>query len=229
LDIAEAVAPSILWIDEIEKGLSGMKSSGQSDGGTTARVFGTLLTWMQEKTRPVFVVATSNNIDDLPPELLRKGRFDSIFYVDLPNKQEREAIFSVHLRIALKLESLPKDFDISLLADRTKGFNGAEIEETVKEGMFSAFTSQSSSPPKLGMKHIVEAIESIKGSLLSRVMRDKISFDRARAKARFVMASIQPPEPLEEVFEKESLKDIRTGQEVKAESRDWIIPQQQQP
>jgi ATP-dependent 26S proteasome regulatory subunit len=225
LDIAEAVAPSILWIDEIEKGLSGMKSSGQSDGGTTARVFGTLLTWMQEKNRPVFVVATSNNIDDLPPELLRKGRFDSIFYVDLPNKKEREAIFSVHLKNALKQESLSKDFDVSLLAERTKGFNGAEIEETVKEGMFSAFTAKGATLPKLGMKHLVEAIESIKGSLLSRVMKDKISFDRARAKARFVMASEQSPEAIKEIFAEEGLKDIRTGQEIKAESRDWIIPQ----
>jgi SpoVK/Ycf46/Vps4 family AAA+-type ATPase len=90
LNIAEAIAPSILWIDEIEKGMSGISSSGSSDGGTTARVLGTFLTWLQEKTKPVFVVATANDISQLPPELLRKGRVDEIFFVDLPTEKERE-------------------------------------------------------------------------------------------------------------------------------------------
>lgn len=94
---AEAVAPCVLWIDEIEKGLSGIQSSGTTDGGTGARIFSTILTWMQEKTRPVFVVATANDISVLPPELLRKGRFDEIFFVDLPNKEDRKSIFSIHL------------------------------------------------------------------------------------------------------------------------------------
>ena len=96
---AESIAPSILWLDELEKGFSGVQSSGFSDAGTTARVFGTFLTWLQEKTSSVFVVATSNNISQLPPELLRKGRFDEIFYIDLPNSDEREEIFKIHLII----------------------------------------------------------------------------------------------------------------------------------
>lgn len=95
---AEAVAPCVLWIDEIEKGLNGVQSSGSTDGGVTSRIFSTILTWMQEKTSPVFVVATANNINLLPPELLRKGRFDEIFFVDLPTAKERENIFSIHLK-----------------------------------------------------------------------------------------------------------------------------------
>lgn len=90
---AEAVAPCVLWIDEIEKGLSGIQSSGSTDGGVTSRIFSTILTWMQEKTSPVFVVATANNINQLPPKLLRKGRFDEIFFVDLPSKEERKTSY----------------------------------------------------------------------------------------------------------------------------------------
>ena len=91
LKTAEAVAPSILWVDEIEKSLSGMNSSG--DSGTSSRIFGTFLNWMQDKNAPVFVIATANNISGLPPELLRKGRFDEIFFVDMPTQKEREEIF----------------------------------------------------------------------------------------------------------------------------------------
>ena len=98
IKIAEGVAPVVLWIDEIEKGLSGTTGSGETDGGTAARVFGALLTWMQEKTAPVFVVATANRIAELPPELLRKGRFDEIFFIDLPSPRERADIFAIHLR-----------------------------------------------------------------------------------------------------------------------------------
>ena len=141
LKVAEAISPCILWIDEIEKGLSGGDSSGQSDGGTTARVLGTFLTWMQEKTKPVFVLATSNNIDRLPPELTRKGRFDEIFFVDLPNQESRNDIFKIHI------DSLPKEsrgeikeFDISMLADISSGFTGAEIKQAVIEGMHVSFS-----------------------------------------------------------------------------------------
>ena len=97
IKLAEAVAPSILWIDEVEKGFSGTKSSNQSDAGTTSRVFGTFLTWLQEKTEPVFVVATANDVSALPPEFLRKGRFDDIFFIDLPNSDERAEIFNIHI------------------------------------------------------------------------------------------------------------------------------------
>src|SRR5438105_3701025 len=93
IQMAEAVAPSILWVDELEKGFSGTGSSNQSDGGTAARVFGSFITWLQEKTSPVFVIATANNVDELPPEMMRKGRFDEIFFVDLPTLPERKEIF----------------------------------------------------------------------------------------------------------------------------------------
>jgi SpoVK/Ycf46/Vps4 family AAA+-type ATPase len=132
LNLAEAVAPCVLWIDEIEKGLS----TGNGDGGTSMRVFGTILSWMQEKTKPVFIVATSNNIDLLPPELLRRGRFDEIFFLDLPTKSEREEIFRVHIK---KRNRNPKNFEIAKLADSSEGYVGAEIEQAITEAMYTAF------------------------------------------------------------------------------------------
>ncbi|MFP3122592.1 AAA family ATPase [Ectobacillus funiculus] len=144
---AEAISPSILWIDEIEKGLSGIGSSG--DSGTSTRVFGALLTWMQEKTKPVFVIATANNIDSLPPELLRKGRFDEIFFVDLPTRKERMDIFKIHLSNRLKNPKVMGDFrldDYTLekLADLTETFIGAEIEQVVISALFEAFSEDRS-------------------------------------------------------------------------------------
>ncbi|AJH00829.1 ATPase [Clostridium beijerinckii] len=143
---AEAVAPSILWIDEIEKGFSGASSSS-GDSGTSTRIFGTFLTWMQEKTKPVFVVATANNINSLPSELLRKGRFDEIFFVDLPTKNERKDIFRLHLKKRLTNEEVCKDVSItdellSELADLTEGFVGAEIEQAVVAALFEAFSEE---------------------------------------------------------------------------------------
>lgn len=139
----EAVAPSILWIDEIEKGLSGISSN--NDSGVSSRIFGTFLTWMQEKTAPVFVIATSNNIKQLPPELLRKGRFDEIFFVDLPTLKERQEIFKVHLTKRLKDEEVcqnvkPDDkLIINKLAKMTEGFIGSEIEQVVVSALCDAF------------------------------------------------------------------------------------------
>ncbi|OPD26131.1 ATPase [Clostridium botulinum] len=140
---AEAVSPSILWIDEIEKGFGGASSSG--DSGTSMRIFGTFLTWMQEKTKPVFVVATANNINNLPSELLRKGRFDEIFFVDLPTKNERKDIFRLHLKKRLTNEEVCEEISItdellSNLADITEGFVGAEIEQAVIAALFEAFS-----------------------------------------------------------------------------------------
>ncbi len=139
---AEAVAPSILWVDEIEKGFAGTRSSG--DSGTSARVFGTFLTWMQDKTAPVFVIATSNDISSLPPELLRKGRFDEIFFVDLPTLREREKIFSLHLKKRMDGSPIahPAAKDASLardLAAVSEGFSGAEIEQAVIAALYEAF------------------------------------------------------------------------------------------
>lgn len=139
---AEAVAPSILWVDEIEKSLSGMNSNG--DSGTSSRIFGTFLTWMQEKTAPVFVIATANNISGLPAELLRKGRFDEIFFVDLPTHRERKEIFKLHLAKRLKdkevASKITLDDDLyEKLADMTEGFVGAEIEQVVITALYEAF------------------------------------------------------------------------------------------
>ena len=188
---AEVVAPCVLWIDEIEKGLSGSRSSGVTDGGTTSRIFSTILTWMQEKTKPVFVVATANDISSLPPELLRKGRFDEIFFVDLPNKEDRKAIFDIHLR---KKGFDPKDLFTDKLSDLSKGYNGAEIEEAVNEAMFSAYT-ENPDMPKLMVKHLMDAIKDIVP--LSSTMDEQIKALRTWAKKRAKMAGQENEEKLE--------------------------------
>jgi AAA+ superfamily predicted ATPase len=136
IKIAEAVAPTVLWLDEIEKGLAGTQSSGASDAGVTSRVFGTLVTWMQEKTAPVFVVATANDISQLPPELMRKGRFDEIFFVDLPAEQERREIIAIHLA---RRGRKPQQYDLERLAAAADGFSGAEIEQAVISALYRAF------------------------------------------------------------------------------------------
>ena len=132
LRLAEAIAPCLIWIDELEKALS----HGDLDSGTSTRVFATILTWMQEKTAPCFVVATANDIASLPPELLRKGRFDEIFFLDLPTLDERKEIFSVHLR---KRKRLPHTYDIEQLALESKGYVGAEIEQAIIDAMYIGF------------------------------------------------------------------------------------------
>ncbi len=133
LQTAEMVAPCVLWIDEIEKGLGQREDS---EGGTSARVFATILTWMQEKKAPVFVVATANDISRIPPELLRRGRFDEIFFLDLPTAQERRQIFSVHL---LKRKRSPEKYDLEKLGDESDGYVGAEIEQAIVDAMVVAF------------------------------------------------------------------------------------------
>ncbi len=140
LDVAEAVAPCILWIDEIEKGMAGAGGDGNTDSGVTARTFGILLTWMQEKTSPVFVVATSNRVQNLPAEAIRKGRFDEIFFVDLPSAPIREEI------LMKKIESIGADsgtdvstIDLGRIADETALFSGAELEQLVKDSLFLAY------------------------------------------------------------------------------------------
>ncbi|MFQ5611204.1 MAG: AAA family ATPase [Anaerolineae bacterium] len=139
LRLAESVSPCVLWLDEIEKGLGGAASSHLSDGGTTARVFGSFLSWMQEKTSPVFVIGTANDIALLPPEALRKGRFDEIFFVDLPNPQERREIFAIHLA---RRGRDPLNYDLNQLAVLTEGFSGAEIEQVIISGLYDAFEAE---------------------------------------------------------------------------------------
>jgi adenylate kinase family enzyme len=134
--VAESIAPAVLWVDEIDKAFTGSQSSGATDGGTTARVFGTFLTWLSEKSAPVFVVATANDVSQLPPELLRKGRLDEIFYVDLPLDEERAEIFRIHLA---KRNRNPEEFDLPALAAASPEFSGAEIEEAIISALYDAF------------------------------------------------------------------------------------------
>jgi SpoVK/Ycf46/Vps4 family AAA+-type ATPase len=135
--VAESVAPCILWCDEIDKGMSGSKSSSSSDGGTTSRVLGSWLTWMQDRKAPVFVVATANDVSNLPPELLRKGRFDEIFFVDLPKENERKKIFEIHLK---KRKRNPGQFDLAALVKASDYYTGAEIESSIEAAMYEAFS-----------------------------------------------------------------------------------------
>jgi len=137
IQVAESVSPVVFWVDEIDKAFRGSRGSGAStDGGTAARVFGTFLTWLAEKKKPVFVVATANDVSLLPPELLRKGRFDEIFFIDLPSPEERKAIFQVHLA---KRKFDVGQFDLAILAQASEGFSGAEIEEAIISAMFDVF------------------------------------------------------------------------------------------
>ena len=135
--LAETISPCILWIDEIDKAFASVTSAG--DSGTSARVFGTFLTWLQEKERPVFVIATGNDISNLPPELMRKGRFDEIFFVDLPTYDERMEVFRVHLS---RVRPVIRDYDIALLAGETEGYSGAEIEQAIINAMYNAFDDE---------------------------------------------------------------------------------------
>jgi AAA+ superfamily predicted ATPase len=178
--VAESVAPVVLWIDEIEKGLAGVRSSDATDSGVTARVFATLLTWLQEKTAPVFVAATANRIDALPPELLRKGRFDEIFFLDLPAVAERREIFEIHLR---RRRRDPKGFDLDALARGAEGFSGAEIEQAIVSALYDAFGEGT----ELAQRHVARAVaESLP---LSKTMAEEIGRVREWARTRTRPAS----------------------------------------
>lgn len=189
--VAESVAPCILWADELEKGFSGTQSSGVSDGGTTARVFATFLTWMQDKKAPVFVVATSNDVTSLPPELLRKGRFDEIFFIDLPATAERKQIFSIHIS---KRKRDPEQFDLDALAAAAPGFSGAEIEAAVVESLYDAFDSDTD----LTTESILAAIHHTVP--LSVTMQERIEELRIWAATRARAASSDKPEDMAEIL-----------------------------
>jgi ATP-dependent 26S proteasome regulatory subunit len=166
LRLAESVAPCVLWIDEIEKGLGGVASSHNSDAGTTARIFASILTWMQEKTSPVFVIATANDISKLPPEMLRKGRFDEIFFIDLPMAQERREIFAIHLA---RRGRDPLYFDLTRLAVAAQGFSGAEIEQVIISSLYDAFEEERDLSTQDLLNNIKETIP------LSQTMEAEIS------------------------------------------------------
>jgi AAA+ superfamily predicted ATPase len=177
---AEAIAPGVLWIDELEKGFSGTQSSGQTDGGTTSRVFGTFITWLQEKTSPVFVIATANNVQALPPELLRKGRFDEIFFCDLPDREDRRAIIDIHLR---KKKRDPGQFDLDKLVEATVDYSGAELEQAVIAALYDAFDTGND----LDTAGLLNTIKDIVP--LAITMREQIDAMREWARTRARPAS----------------------------------------
>jgi hypothetical protein len=181
ISVAESVAPAVLWVDEIDKAFAGSQGSGSTDGGTTARVFGTFLTWLSEKTAPVFVVATANDISHLPPELLRKGRLDEIFFVDLPVRDERAEVFRIHLH---KRGRDFASFDLQGLADASKDFSGAEIEEAINSALYDAFYAKE----ELTTDHVLKAIgETVP---LARTMDEQINRLRSWAEGRARNASV---------------------------------------
>ena len=175
---AEMMAPIILWIDEIEKAFASAASQS-SDGGLSKRMFGTLLTWMQEHEAPVFLIATANDIEALPPELLRKGRFDEIFFVDLPDAEAREMIFAIHLK---KRKRDPKAFDLAKLSKVSEGHSGAEIEQAIKAALYTAFAHKQ----ELTDQHLVDAINT--SPPLSVTMAERIENLRNWATGRCVPA-----------------------------------------
>lgn len=175
LRTSEVLAPCVLWIDEIEKGLG----IGDHDGGTSRRVLGSLLTWMAENAAPVFLVATANDIEALPPELVRKGRVDEIFFVDLPSHEVRQTIFDIHL---CKRDLQPGAFDLRALADATGGFSGAEIEQVVVSALYAAHAQGAS----LATPHLLSEIERTRP--LSVVLGEKIASLRQWARDRTVPA-----------------------------------------
>jgi hypothetical protein len=175
IDVAESCAPAVLWIDELEKAIA--PAGGDSDGGVSKRVFASFLTWLQEKTAPVFVVATANDLSQLPPELLRKGRFDEIFFVDLPRADEREQILRIHL--GLRRQD-PQAFDLAALVEATEGFSGAELEQVVVASLLGALQAKS---PLTTAQLLAEIQATVP---LSVTRAEDVRALRASAQGRFV-------------------------------------------
>lgn len=215
IETAEAIAPSILWIDEIEKGLAGTNSS--SDSGTSSRIFATFLNWMQDKTEPVFLVATANDIQRLPPEFLRKGRFNEIFFVDLPTRQERKAIFNIHLNKRLTSAKSRGNFPLEeatyeQLANMTEGFIGAELEQVVISALFEAFAEKRA----LKLADLEKAIQETVP--LSVTQSEQIKALREWASVRAVAATLgEDRKEYNEVTDDSSSSDEEDNSEVTSE------------
>ena len=175
---AESLAPVVLWIDEIEKAFASAATES-ADGGLSQRMFGTLLSWMQDHRHPIFLIATANNIAQLPPELMRKGRFDEIFFIDLPKPQHRGVIFTIHLR---KRRRDKDSFDLDRLVEATEGFTGAEIEQAILSGLYAAFAEGA----ECTTEHILAAIQATHP--LSVLMRERVEQLRLWARGRCVPA-----------------------------------------
>lgn len=190
LKTAESISPAILFIDELDKAFAGGAGSADSDGGTSSRIFGSFLTWMQEKTSPVFVMATANRVERLPGEFLRKGRFDEIFFVDLPTAEERQEIFKIHLS---KRRREIARFDLDQLANVCDGYSGAEIEQALVAAMYEAFAQEREFTQ-------LDIIAAIKSTLpLSRTMTEQVTAlrDWARQRARPAASSVAEYQRLE--------------------------------
>lgn len=178
LEQAEAMAPIVLWIDEIEKAFASASSSA-ADGGLSKRMFGTLLTWMQDHRHPIFIIATANDISALPPELMRKGRFDEVFFIDVPGAEARRRILEIHLN---RRKRNPEDFDLDRLVEITRDFTGSELEQVVVSGLFNAFTEKTA----LTDQHLTDAIQETRP--LAVLMAEDIAGIRDWARDRCVSA-----------------------------------------
>ena len=178
IEISEKMSPVVLWIDEIEKAFSSV--SAGNDGGVSTRIFGTFLSWMQERKGDVFIFATANDVSKLPPEFLRKGRFDEIFFVDLPDRETRKRILEIHLS---KRDKNPDNFDLELLSDLTDGFTGAEVEQLIVSVLFTAFSKEE----ELSTELLAE--ETKKTLPLSVTMAERISELRNWAEGRSIQAN----------------------------------------
>ena len=184
IQVAEAIAPCILFIDELEKGFAGSKSSGSTDGGTSSRVFGSFISWMQDKQAPVFVVATANDVTQLPPELLRKGRWDDMFFVDLPSAAEREQIWRVQIQ---KHAREAKTYDLKALSRASEAHTGAEIEQAFIDSLYAGFAHER----EPDMRDIQQALsESVP---LSQLMAEQINALRKWSTGRCRMATATEP------------------------------------
>lgn len=182
--LAEAISPCVLWVDELEKAFAGIGAGGEGHE-VTIRLFGTFLTWMQEKTSPVFVIATANNITKLPPELLRKGRFDEIFFVGLPNKEERRKIFEIHIKKRSKKRNDLQNVDLQQLVDKTEGYSGADIEGVVKDAVERSFVDGKDG---LTTDYLLKAIADTHS--LSEIMKDDLdSMSKLYKERKFKNAS----------------------------------------
>jgi ATPase family associated with various cellular activities (AAA) len=177
VEMAESLSPIVLWIDEIEKAMASGGGSGEADAGLSRRLFGSFLTWLQEKKQEVFVVATANNLALLPPELLRKGRFDEIFFVDLPDDVEREAIWTIHLGLRKQDH---KKFDLGKIVSASDGFSGSEIEQAVVAGLYRALHQKTPLTTDLLIEELTQTVP------LSVTRREDIDQLRATAQGRFV-------------------------------------------
>jgi SpoVK/Ycf46/Vps4 family AAA+-type ATPase len=180
-NVAEGLAPCVLWIDELEKVFAGSgPDSASVDAGVSSRILAAFLSWMQDRKAPVFVAATCNNVNALPPELIRKGRFDELFFVDLPNQSERKQIFSIQLS---RRKRNPNDFDLDRVATAAKGFSGAEIDAAVQTALYAAFSSKQ----QLTTDNLWQALKAT--IPLSTTRAEEIQELRAWARERAVPAS----------------------------------------